>query len=74
MQKSLGLVGNQYNLALMVFFLPYALLEVPANLLLKKLRPSVGSHDNKDGQLISIDLASIYHGGLGLRNNWHWVC
>lgn len=71
MQTSLGLVGNQYNLALMVFFLPYALLEVPANLLLKKLRPSVSPHDKRGYWLTSVDLASIHNGGLGLRYDWH---
>ncbi|KAI1337038.1 putative MFS transporter [Xylariaceae sp. FL0016] len=37
----LGLVGNQYNIALSLFFIPYILLEVPSNILLKKFdRPS----------------------------------
>ena len=40
MSKDLSLVGNQYNLVLMVFFFPYAAFEIPSNLLLKKLRPS----------------------------------
>lgn len=43
MEESIELVGNQYNIALMIFFFPYALLEVPANLLLKKLKPSVST-------------------------------
>lgn len=41
MAESLQLTGNRYQIALMVFFFPYAFLEVPANLLLKKLRPSI---------------------------------
>ncbi|KAK5096206.1 hypothetical protein LTR24_002611 [Lithohypha guttulata] len=40
MAEDINLAANEYNIALMVFFFPYALLEVPANILLKKLRPS----------------------------------
>lgn len=40
MNVDLGLTGNQYNLALTVFFFPYALLEVPSNIVLKLMRPS----------------------------------
>lgn len=37
----LGLVGNQYNIVLGLFFVPYILFEVPSNILLKKFtRPS----------------------------------
>jgi hypothetical protein len=41
LEKDLGLTGNQYNIALVVFFIPYVLFEIPANLLLKKFRPSI---------------------------------
>ncbi|KAB8278698.1 major facilitator superfamily domain-containing protein [Aspergillus minisclerotigenes] len=38
----LGLSGMQYNIALSLFFIPYVLLEVPSNILLKHFtRPSV---------------------------------
>lgn len=33
--------GNQFNIALFVFFIPYILLEVPSNMLLKRCRPSI---------------------------------
>jgi hypothetical protein len=33
--------GEDYNIALFMFFIPYILLEVPSNMILKKLRPSV---------------------------------
>lgn len=36
-----GLSGSQYNTALTVFFFPYAFLEVPSNIALKLLRPSI---------------------------------
>lgn len=38
--KDLNMVGPDYNIALFVFFIPYILLEVPSNLILKKLAPS----------------------------------
>ncbi|KZT63416.1 MFS general substrate transporter [Daedalea quercina L-15889] len=36
----LDLTGNRYNIALTMYYIPYCLLECPANLVLKKLRPS----------------------------------
>ncbi|KAK4552536.1 hypothetical protein LTR86_010380 [Recurvomyces mirabilis] len=39
--KDLNLVGNAFNVALQVFFVPYILLEVPSNLMLKGLPPSL---------------------------------
>ena len=36
----LKLTGPQYNIALEMFFIPYMLLEVPSNLILKKIAPS----------------------------------
>ncbi|KAL5341431.1 major facilitator superfamily domain-containing protein [Aspergillus crustosus] len=33
--------GTRYNAALMIFFIPYILFEIPSNLLLKKLKPHV---------------------------------
>ncbi|KAK5110741.1 hypothetical protein LTR62_005618 [Meristemomyces frigidus] len=39
--KQLHLTGDQYNVALVIFFAPYILFEIPSNLLLKRLRPHV---------------------------------
>jgi MFS family permease len=33
--------GSDYNIALFTFFILYILLEVPCNILLKKMRPSI---------------------------------
>jgi MFS family permease len=41
MADDLNLVGMRYNAALTIFFPPYALLEVPSNIVLKILRPSI---------------------------------
>ncbi|UPX09665.1 uncharacterized protein EKO05_0000349 [Ascochyta rabiei] len=38
---TLGMSGMQYNLCLTVFFFTYAAFEIPSNLLLKRLRPSI---------------------------------
>ncbi|KAK3072229.1 High-affinity nicotinic acid transporter [Teratosphaeriaceae sp. CCFEE 6253] len=39
--KELGLTGNQYNVALVIFFVPYVLFEIPSNMLLKRFRPHI---------------------------------
>ncbi|KAJ3521096.1 hypothetical protein NM208_g13450 [Fusarium decemcellulare] len=41
LQEDLKMTPDQYNWCLTVFFFTYAAFEVPSNLLLKKLRPSV---------------------------------
>ncbi|KEF58777.1 uncharacterized protein A1O9_03620 [Exophiala aquamarina CBS 119918] len=41
MYEDLELYGLRYNTALTVFFVPYALFEVPSNIVLKMLRPSI---------------------------------
>ncbi|KPI35872.1 High-affinity nicotinic acid transporter [Cyphellophora attinorum] len=41
MDKDLGLVGNQYNIASTIFFVPYIIFEIPSNMVLKKVRPSI---------------------------------
>ncbi|KAH7304147.1 high-affinity nicotinic acid transporter [Stachybotrys elegans] len=40
MEYNLRLVGNQYQIAVAVLFIPYVLVEVPSNLILKKFTPS----------------------------------
>lgn len=41
LEKDLHMKGNDYNIALFMFFILYILLEVPSNIILKKVRPSV---------------------------------
>jgi hypothetical protein len=41
MNAILGLTGPQYNMALTVFFFPYAMFEVPLNVALKLMKPSI---------------------------------
>ncbi|KAG9226994.1 hypothetical protein CCMSSC00406_0008966 [Pleurotus cornucopiae] len=36
----LNLIGNEYNIALTMFFIPYCIFECPSNLVLKRFRPS----------------------------------
>ncbi|KMU83864.1 nicotinamide mononucleotide permease [Coccidioides immitis H538.4] len=38
--KELGQVGNDFNIAVQVFFVPYILLDIPSNIVLKKFTPS----------------------------------
>lgn len=41
LSKELGLQGDEYNTALVIFFVPYVLFEIPSNILLKKFKPHV---------------------------------
>ncbi|RPA87820.1 MFS transporter [Ascobolus immersus RN42] len=41
MATELKLVGNQYNVALCIFFIPYIVFEIPSNLVLKKFPPHI---------------------------------
>ncbi|EAU32566.1 conserved hypothetical protein [Aspergillus terreus NIH2624] len=40
MEEDLGLVGDQYQIAVSILFVTYCLFEVPSNLVIKKLKPS----------------------------------
>ncbi|KAK8115378.1 major facilitator superfamily domain-containing protein [Apiospora kogelbergensis] len=41
MAKDLDLlVGNRFNIALFIYFIPYILLEIPSNMIIHKVRPS----------------------------------
>ncbi|KAI4161154.1 MAG: hypothetical protein L6R39_000114 [Caloplaca ligustica] len=40
LEADLGMKGQQYNIALQVFFIPYILFEVPSNILIRKVAPS----------------------------------
>ena len=37
----LHMTGNQYNIAVLVFNIPYVLLDIPSNMLLRKWKPNV---------------------------------
>nr|OQO15450.1 hypothetical protein B0A51_16239 [Rachicladosporium sp. CCFEE 5018] len=41
LSKELGLKNVEYNTALVIFFVPYILFEIPSNLLLKKFKPHI---------------------------------
>jgi MFS family permease len=41
LDDDLGLSDHQYNMALTIFFFPYALFEVPSNIVLKLLTPRI---------------------------------
>ncbi|KAH9919553.1 MFS general substrate transporter [Fomitopsis serialis] len=41
LMTQLDLTGNRYNIALTFFYIPYCLFDPPANLILKRLRPSI---------------------------------
>ncbi|KAF2155650.1 MFS general substrate transporter [Myriangium duriaei CBS 260.36] len=40
-KSQLNLTGDEYNTALVIFFVPYVIFEIPSNILLKKFKPHV---------------------------------
>ena len=40
LEPELRMKGNDYNVALLIFFVPYILLEIPSNMVLKNVKPS----------------------------------
>jgi hypothetical protein len=61
LERDLNMKGHDFNIALFVFFIPYILLEVPSNLVMRKVRPSLW-------------LSSLIFGwGEGLRTGVSWV-
>ena len=40
LEKDLHMKGHDYNIALFIFFIPYILCEVPANIIIRKISPS----------------------------------
>ena len=41
LSEDLNLVGNQYNWAITMFFIGYIVLQIPANYVITKVRPSI---------------------------------
>lgn len=41
MTSDLNMKGTDYNIALFMFFIPYIILDIPSNILLKRWRPSI---------------------------------
>ena len=38
--EDLALVGHQFNVALLILFIPFVLLEIPSNIVMKRINPS----------------------------------
>ncbi|KAH8809451.1 major facilitator superfamily domain-containing protein [Xylogone sp. PMI_703] len=66
MAEDLHLTGTQYNIAVTLFFIPYSLLEVPSNIVLKITRPSVWISVLMFLWGIVITLTGIVHSYSGL--------
>uniref|UniRef100_A0A8H7K111 Major facilitator superfamily (MFS) profile domain-containing protein n=1 Tax=Bionectria ochroleuca TaxID=29856 RepID=A0A8H7K111_BIOOC len=70
LSTELGLKKTEFNAALVIFFVPYVLFEIPSNLLLKKLRPNVWLSINMFGfGLVTLlqGLVTNYSGLLAAR-------
>lgn len=62
--EDLNLVGNQYNIALTIFFIFYALMEIPCNIILKHVKP-------KNFIPVTMILWSIVMTCMGTVKNYH---
>ncbi|OCH91516.1 MFS general substrate transporter [Obba rivulosa] len=70
MEADLHITGTQYNIALTIFFFSYAIFEVPSNVFLKRLRPSIWLSASMLlwGVMMTVQgLVHNYGGLLGMR-------
>jgi hypothetical protein len=56
--KELGLIGQQPNIALTIFFVPYVIFEIPSNILMKRFQPHVWRMHCQEIEFMAIDLTS----------------
>ncbi|EAQ91529.1 hypothetical protein CHGG_03464 [Chaetomium globosum CBS 148.51] len=66
LQEDLGLTDDQYNWCLTAFFFTYAAFEVPSNLMLKRVRPSIWLPAIMIAWGIVMTLMGIVHNYAGL--------
>lgn len=73
MSTELGLNGNKYNTALVIFFVPYILFEIPSNVLLKKFSLFFCSTSlaGAFGGLIAAGIGKM--NGVGGYAGWRWI-
>lgn len=70
LENDLGMVGNDFNVALLVQIAPYIFFEIPSNLILKHVRPSywLGGMSLCWGFMtLGQGLVKTYHGLIALR-------
>ena len=84
LENDLKMKGQDYNVALFVFFIPYILFEVPSNLLIRKIAPSTWLSSIM--MLWGTDPLSLFHCGdltneyrhcdclYGSHPDLHWPC
>ncbi|KAJ4003947.1 hypothetical protein NW766_011802 [Fusarium irregulare] len=73
-EEDIGLVNEQYNTVISIFFVGYILTQVPTNMILNKMRPSIFLV-RVGGTLCSEILtnsSAFYHGLLGNRERLYW--
>ncbi|KAK9469932.1 putative transporter [Lipomyces arxii] len=66
LQHTLNLTNQQYAVAWPIFFISYALFDVPANMILKKLRPSIWLPSVMVATSIVMTLTGIVNSSSGL--------
>ncbi|GAA5847715.1 hypothetical protein JCM3766R1_000741 [Sporobolomyces carnicolor] len=66
LERDLGLKGQQYNIALVLFFVGYVITETPSNVLIKRLRPSIYIPSLMVAWSICMTLMGLVHNFAGL--------
>lgn len=59
------MTGNDYNIALFIFFIPYILFEVPSNIMIKRVAPSTWLAGRPD-----VLLGRHYHRSRACAHQW----
>ncbi|KAH7375528.1 MFS transporter [Plectosphaerella cucumerina] len=66
LEKDLRMSGYDYNLAVLVFYIPYILLEIPSNMLLNRIRPRYYISALITGWGLTVTFAGFCHNFAGL--------
>ncbi|KAH6692276.1 MFS transporter [Plectosphaerella plurivora] len=66
LEKDLRMSGYDYNLAVLVFYIPYILLEIPSNMLLNRIKPRYYISGLITGWGLTVTLAGFCHNFAGL--------
>ncbi|KIX07774.1 uncharacterized protein Z518_02428 [Rhinocladiella mackenziei CBS 650.93] len=71
MEEDLNMKGSDYNIALFMFFIPYLLLDVPCNIVMKKLRPSRCLSSLMYAWLLAYAIGHMDN--VGGYSAWRWI-
>lgn len=68
LEADLGMSGNDFNVALLVFFAPYIILELPSNLVLRKITPRIWLPCMSLSKCVNYQFSCL----VGVSRRWRW--